>query len=79
MKAEVGVPHTFETCPECDGDLSYPTQSDAQCAGCGSLYVHEIRASGRRHLLWSFTHENGMEEVVARSGYDTVPDGDVNE
>jgi ribosomal protein S27E len=73
MKVDVGVPHTFETCPECGDDLSYPTQSDVQCSGCGSLFVHEIRAGGRRHLLWSFTHEDGMDEVVGRADYGTEP------
>jgi len=58
-------PHTFDTCPDCDGRLRYQTQSDVQCEDCDALFSHEIR--GTRHLLWRFTHAEGMVEVVARA------------
>lgn len=57
------APRSFEDCPNCDGDLEYPTQADVMCRDCESLFIHEIR--GVRHLLWKFTHEDGMTEVVA--------------
>ncbi|WP_435143674.1 hypothetical protein [Halobaculum sp. P14] len=59
------TPHHFEDCPECDGDLEYQTQSDAMCQDCEAVFIHEIRTS--RHLLWRFTHEDGLTEVVARA------------
>lgn len=58
------TPHSFEVCPNCDGDLEYPTQADVMCRDCEGLFIHEIR--GARHLLWQFTHEDGLTEVVAR-------------
>jgi len=57
--------HSFEDCPDCGGVLEYPTQSDVMCRDCESLFSHEIR--GTRHLLWRFTHEDGLTEVVARA------------
>lgn len=59
------VPHSFEDCPDCDGDLEYPSQSDVLCQDCEAMFTHEIR--GERHLLWRYTHEDGLTEVVARA------------
>lgn len=58
--------HSFEDCPSCGGDLEYPTQSDAVCRECGDEFCHEIRGSNR-HLLWSFTDDYRLDEVVARA------------
>lgn len=63
-------PHTFEDCPECDGDLEYPTKGELLCRDCEGIFIHEIR--GSRHLLWRFTHDDGMTEVVARADRDGV-------
>lgn len=61
------TPHAFEDCPteDCDGDLEYPTQGEAMCSDCDGIFIHEIR--GNRHLLWLFTYDDGMTEVVARA------------
>ena len=58
-------PHQFTDCPDCGGDLEYQTQTDAECQDCEALFSHEIR--GDQHLLWRFTHSDGMTEVVARA------------
>lgn len=58
------VAHSFGDCPDCGGALEYQTQSDVMCLDCEGLFNHEVR--GARHLLWRFTHEDGMTEVVAR-------------
>lgn len=60
-----GVAHSFDDCPACGGALKYPTQADVMCRDCEALFIHEIR--GTRHLLWRFTHEDGLTEVVARA------------
>lgn len=57
--------HKFTDCPDCGGGMEYPTRGDVYCPECDSNYVHEIR--GDRHLLWRFTHEDGMTEVVERA------------
>lgn len=61
-RADAG--HTFETCPDCDGDLGYPSVSDVICQDCDALFTHEIR--GSRHFLWRFSHDEGLTEVVER-------------
>lgn len=64
---DAATAHSFEDCPldGCGGDLAYPTQADVLCQDCESMFVHEIRGSG--HLLWRFTHDDGLTEVVARA------------
>jgi predicted RNA-binding Zn-ribbon protein involved in translation (DUF1610 family) len=63
--------HTFTSCPSCGGKLVYPTKADVECSDCGDQFCHEIRGSGRQHLLWEFSHENGLETVVKRASGNT--------
>lgn len=57
--------HKFKTCPFCEGQLEYPTQSDVECQNCGTVLHHEIRSD--RHLLWDYAEDGTLREVVARA------------
>lgn len=57
--------HSFEDCPSCAGSLYYPNRADVVCNDCGNEYCHEIRSD--RHLLWSYTDDYRLNEVVARA------------
>lgn len=55
----------FDGCPECGGAMGYPTLGDLVCRDCGAEFHHEIR--GDRDLLWTYTPNYRLDEVVARA------------
>lgn len=60
------VEHTFEECPDCGGELTYPVKGYVECEDCDEAFAHEIR--GDDHLLWGLNLLTGhYEEVVKRA------------
>jgi hypothetical protein len=54
----------FDGCPDCGGLMGYQSQADLVCRDCGGEFCHEVR--GDRDLLWSYTLNYRLDEVVAR-------------
>jgi len=55
----------FDGCPECGGPMGYQSKADVICRQCGEEFCHEKR--GSRDLLWTYTLNHRLDEVVARA------------